>query len=324
MIELSVIIPTRNRADLLDATLESITKQTFPSDKFEIIVIDNGSTDNTAEICKKYQCCFPEFRYFYEPSPGLHVGRHKGAKESRSSILVYADDDIKATSSWLEGIMEAFQDTEIAMVGGNNLPLFIGTPPGWLDSLWKQIEPQANILWQLSLIDLGQEAHYINPFYIFGCNFSIRKETLISAGGFMPDCMPSHLMKYQGNGETHVSNYVAEHGLKAWFTPKATVYHTAPCARMTYHYVGFIRFRQGISDAFVLLRRRGYVKFSNLIKLYLLKLKRIFTPSKSVLDYYCNLRDIDGHIFLYKSALKDKSLMQWICRKDYWDAKVEE
>ena len=140
----------------------------------------------------------------------------------------------------------------------------------------------------------------------------------------MPDCMPLHLMKYQGYGETYVSNFVEEHGMKAYFTPKASVYHTVTCARMSYHHIGFIRFRQGISEAFLLLRRRGYVKFTNLIKLYLLKLKRICTPAKSLLDYYCNLKDIDGHIFLYKNALIDKNLIKWICRKNYLDAKIED
>ena len=75
---LSVIIPTRNRADFLQLALQSLQSQTLPADLFEVLVIDNGSTDNTEQIVASLQQQLGNVRYFFDPTPGLHVGRHLG------------------------------------------------------------------------------------------------------------------------------------------------------------------------------------------------------------------------------------------------------
>jgi len=120
MIQLSVIIPTRNRADLLLKTISSIEKQTFVQDLFEVIVCDNNSTDNTAQVANSFQNKFQNFKYIKTINPGLHVGRNKGFQEAKGDILVYADDDIEAFPKWLETIYEVFQNQEVMLVGGKN------------------------------------------------------------------------------------------------------------------------------------------------------------------------------------------------------------
>jgi glycosyltransferase involved in cell wall biosynthesis len=84
---ISVIIPTRNRAKYLSGTLESLTKQTYPVSLFEAIVVDNGSNDNTKEVCEIFSKQFQSLRYFYDDNPGLHVGRHLGMKLAKSDTL---------------------------------------------------------------------------------------------------------------------------------------------------------------------------------------------------------------------------------------------
>src|SRR5215216_4801701 len=101
---ISVIIPTYNRATLLRKALQSIVKQTLSKKEFEVIVIDNNSTDNTAEVVSQYAYNWNNLKYFHESSAGLHAARHRGLKESAGEILVFADDDIEALPSWLEGI----------------------------------------------------------------------------------------------------------------------------------------------------------------------------------------------------------------------------
>ena len=73
---LSVVIPTRNRANLLAAALESIADQDLAPDQFEVLVIDNGSSDRTKEVVDQMRSRLSNVRYFYESEPGLHVGRH--------------------------------------------------------------------------------------------------------------------------------------------------------------------------------------------------------------------------------------------------------
>src|SRR5512139_2803936 len=106
---LTVVIPTRNRSALLDRALASLVCQTLPQDHFEVIVVDNGSTDSTRSVCDAFAPRFVSFRYQYDARPGLHIGRNLGLKHARGEILVYGDDDIAAFPAWLEGIYEAFQ-----------------------------------------------------------------------------------------------------------------------------------------------------------------------------------------------------------------------
>jgi glycosyltransferase involved in cell wall biosynthesis len=254
MIFLSVIIPTRNRAKYLSAALESLTKQTYPVEQFEVLVVDNGSTDNTREVCFSFKNTIPNLRYFYEETPGLHVGRHLGMKMAKSEILAYADDDIEAFPTWLEGIAESFQDKEVVLVGGKNLPKFEAEPPDWILKMWEKNRDGNRILGFLSIMDLGEEIKTVNPCFLYGCNFSIRKTVLLEAGGFHPDAMPQELIRYRGDGESHVSRYILDKGYKATFHPKASIYHVVSSSRLTEEYFCRRAYNQGISDSYTQLR----------------------------------------------------------------------
>src|SRR5262245_59390976 len=108
MMDISIIIPTLNRARSLSKTLESIAEVISSVDTIEVIIVDNGSTDQTAKasqaIKEKYSQY--EWRYFYEPMPGLLSGRHRGAKEARGDIFAYLDDDVVLAPSWLDALKD--------------------------------------------------------------------------------------------------------------------------------------------------------------------------------------------------------------------------
>lgn len=180
----------------------------------------------------------------------MHVGRHLGLKMAESDILVYADDDIEAFPTWLEAIAESFQDSGVVLVGGKNLPKWESDPPDWILKMWEPDKNGNRILGYLSILDLGDEEKEISPFYVFGCNFSIRKRVLLEAGGFHPDGMPKELIIYRGDGETHVSRYIQAKGYKAFYNPKASIYHVIPRKRLTIEYLEYRAFIQGISDSF--------------------------------------------------------------------------
>src|SRR5829696_4271067 len=97
MRDISIVVPTRNRAGSLLQTLISIATVVDASrDAAEIIVVDNGSIDDTAGVCREVKQRFPKhnWRYFYDETPGLLTGRHLGARESEADILAYLDDDV--------------------------------------------------------------------------------------------------------------------------------------------------------------------------------------------------------------------------------------
>jgi len=263
MIFLSVIIPTRNRSKYLSGALESLAKQTYPLDKFEVLVIDNGSTDNTSEVSASFKSRIPQLRYFYEEKPGLHIGRHLGMKMAKSEILVYGDDDIEAFPTWLEAIAESFQDPHVVLVGGKNMPKFEIEPPDWIMEMWEKDRKGRRVLGYLSILDLGDEIREISPKHVFGCNFSIRKKNLLEAGGFHPDAMPQELIRYRGDGESHVSRYILEKSYKVLYHPKASLYHLVPASRMTEEYFCRRVYNQGISDSFSQIRDQYLQTFQN-------------------------------------------------------------
>ena len=191
MIYLSVIIPTRNRARYLAGVLETLTIQTYRSDFFEVIVIDNGSTDDTKKIVTLFNQRIKNLRYYYEETPGLHVGRNLGLEVSAGNILAYLDDDVTVHSSWASAITSRFgSDENIVLVGGPCLPHWEVTPPDWINDFviaknegWK--------LNQLSLIDLGPIPKFISALDVYGCNFSIRKDVLFEPVSYTHLTLPT-------------------------------------------------------------------------------------------------------------------------------------
>lgn len=252
---ISVILPTLNRAELLKSALDSFTRQILEAEQFEVLVIDNGSTDHTLEVVNSFSESLPNLSYYHEPEPGLHNGRHRGLKEAGGDFLVYADDDIEAFPTWLSSIAESFKSPDVVMVGGNNLPMFINEPPGWLQRMWDSSELEGGkAIPSLSVIELPGVMREFSPSYVWGCNFAIKKSVLLAAGGFNPDGMPKELIRFRGDGETHVSNYVANSKLKCLFHPGASVHHKVTPGRMTAGYFRQRGFNQGVSDSFTALR----------------------------------------------------------------------
>jgi glycosyltransferase involved in cell wall biosynthesis len=326
---LSVIIPTRNRVKLLKNAIASIVHQTYQQEKYEIIIIDNGSTDETKSIVESFQKSILNLKYIYEESPGLHIGRHLGLKYASGEILVYADDDIEAFPTWLEGISESFSNTNVVLVGGNISPHYENPPPDWIESLW-QTTPWGKVLGAFSILDFGDTIKEISPFYVFGCNFSIRKKILVDLGGFHPDGMPDSFLEFRGDGETAVSRAIYSKKYVTLFNPKASIYHFVPKSRMTFDYLYKRGYLQGISDSYTAVRKKGtynylhYIQF--LVKNYIKIIKKILhdlirnlstTPRDIYYQGY-----LAGYQYHQKRIIQNPNLLSWILMKDYYYSRI--
>jgi hypothetical protein len=138
--------------------------------------------------------------------------------------------------------------------------MFLQSPPKWLQSLWDRPTFRGyKSIPSLSVIEFTKPVTEISPYQIWGCNFAIRKDVLLKAGGFHPDGMPKELIRFRGDGETHVSRYVAESGMKCVFHPGASVYHKVTPERMTHAYFRQRGFNQGVSDSYTHLRQQDTV-----------------------------------------------------------------
>lgn len=326
---LSVVIPTRNRAPLLQKALDSLCAQTAPKDSFEVLVVDNGSTDGTRDVVDAYRSRLRELRYFYDPTPGLHVGRHRGLKEASGEVLVYADDDIRATPTWLQAIHECFTDPAVALVGGNNYPDFDGIPPTWLQRLW--LKPNRDFggqaITSLSVLKLEEGRRTVSPYFVWGCNFSIRRSVLLDAGGFHPDGMPEQHIRFRGDGETHVSEHIAAAGLTCMFDSAASVYHAVTPERMTFDYFVKRAFNQGVSDSFTALRRGADDASSSSSGGRLRAVARRARKAAARLLTDAQIRDLQsrmnagyrkGFEFHQKAYREDAEVRAWVHRPDYF------
>src|SRR5574340_52790 len=104
----SVIICTYNRADLLKESILSVQNQDFPSDQYEIIVVDNNSADDTKDVVTETAKDSPvRIIYVFEGKQGLSHARNTGINNSDGEIIVFTDDDVEAEKSWLRELVAA-------------------------------------------------------------------------------------------------------------------------------------------------------------------------------------------------------------------------
>jgi glycosyltransferase involved in cell wall biosynthesis len=324
---ISVIIPTRNRADLLAPCLASLCHQS-PQVDFELLIIDNGSSDTTQNVIKGYQSKIPNLTGIFAPEPGLHTGRHAGMNAAKGELLVFADDDIEALSTWLSSIDEAFKNPAVAMVGGNNYPMFLESPPKWLEALWNRPTFSGHkSIPSLSVIEFTKPVTEISPYQIWGCNFAIRKHVLLKAGGFHPDAMPNELIRFRGDGETHVSRYVAESGMKCAFHPGASVYHKVTPERMSHAYFRRRGFNQGVSDSYTQLRQQDTTSSMpprrNLLKRtmsYALRKTQSLLDSAEVKQAHQELMlgHKEGYAYHQAAYRDDPEVREWVHRPTYF------
>lgn len=329
---ISVIIPTRNRAKCLSLALESLVKQDLSSGEFEVLVVDNGSADETRETCTQYSQCFPQFQYLEAPLPGLHEGRHAGLKASSAPLLCFADDDIEAFPSWLSSVAEAFERGDVGLVGGKNLPKWESPPPHWLWEKWFTSFTQwGKSLGALSILDFGDKVQEIDPYYVFGCNFSIRKDLLLKARGFHPDGMPQDLVAFRGDGESYVSGFVKQSGFKTLYHPGASVYHQVPKDRMSVDYFQRRAFNQGVSDSYRMVRELGGVLESKESPRWRRFVEKFVSNNLLRRDVYqlsqdLHMSEVDrgvknsyqaGFNFHQETCRREPRVLSWVLRESY-------
>jgi glucosyl-dolichyl phosphate glucuronosyltransferase len=333
MNDISIIIPTCNRAGALLRILPSIATAVVASkNRVEIIVVDNGSIDDTAGVCGEIKDRFPNYnwRYLYDDTPGLLTGRHLGAREARGEILAFLDDDVLLAPSWLEAMDDAFRDPEVMLAGGPVWPHYEAEPPSWLAGMWIEFEAGVRVLGELSLVDLGASTKEVDPLYVPGGNCAIRKAAFQACGGFHPDSMPKPLQRYQGDGEVGLALKMAARGLKALYHPGAAVKHVIPASRLTHQSCEQKGFFQGVSDSYTEIRRNGFLptrtkSWKDHVRPIKWKLERerlLRNTTAENLRFLVARARFAGHWFHEDEVRKDPKLLAWVLKSDYFDYRL--
>lgn len=233
MVRVSVIIATYNRVDLLYKALDSILLQKLKKDvSFEILVIDNASSDETAQMIRAISDLSKvHVRYIHESKRGKGFALNRGIREAQGDILIFTDDDIVADSRWLANMVECFETYQCDCVGGRVLPDYPPQAPQWI------IENSKLLVGPIVSYDYGEETKvYQNKvmFEFLGANFAFKKSVFNELGEFLTDIGPGKTMMGE---DTEMVSRLLKEGKKLYYCGEALVWHPVDPKRMTLKYI---------------------------------------------------------------------------------------
>jgi len=223
---LTVAICTYNRAELLQQTLTGLARQTFPADQFEVLVIDNNSTDRTPQVVAEFAGARTAPRHVVETQQGLDHARNRAIAEARGEIVVFADDDILMEPDWLAQLAAPFAADSagrIGAVGGEVIPVFPDGLPIWVAE------------WHSPLAFRPDAGPLPSPQSPMGANMAFPAWIFKKLGSFHTALDRSGQNLF-GGGDTDMIRRVRAGGFEVWFAPAAVVRHQLPASRTTFRY----------------------------------------------------------------------------------------
>lgn len=261
---ISVVVCTYNRSHILPICLQSLVYQKIDKSLYEVIVVDNNSTDETYEIASDFAKRYDNFTVVIEKAQGKSYALNAGIDASKGRYVAFIDDDAKAFPDWLERIMDAFNTVspEPAAVGGKISPWYEQTPPSWFTD-------------DLEIRTWGEERGFLKPpraqHGFSGSNMSIPRKVLKECGGFLPDVGPVG-DKFAIGEEITLYNRIYEKHPWFWYDPAIRVEHFVPIFKMTVGYRIKRAYLGGVSMVFL----QKKISISVIIKTFLFVIIKVF------------------------------------------------
>jgi glycosyltransferase involved in cell wall biosynthesis len=238
-VSISVVISTYNRASSLDLALESLATQNGPL-PFEVILVDNNSTDQTQQIARKWSTDSRLLlKSIVEERQGISYARNTGIDAASGQIVAFLDDDAIAAEVWLESILDSFQSHDAQCVGGRVDPIWETPRPTWLHD---------RLLFAVSVVDHGNSPRELVSAYPLGCNFAVLRCTLKELGGFQPALGRIRGQLLSGE-ELEFFQRLQKRGGRIYYNPRMLVRHLVPSTRASKPYLRRRRYWDGRSTA---------------------------------------------------------------------------
>lgn len=210
----SVIIPTRNRRTLLARCLGSLQAQQYPSDRWEIVVVEDGSSEGHDAVESLRHKFRVPLEYVRIPHSGLAAARNVGLEKVKGNIVAYIDDDALAAPEWLATIVKTLSTAGVGGVGGRVSSDYPET------SLQATLSPAGDLIWTGSNCEIPQPQ---DVEYIPGGNMAFHRSVLVAAGAF--DRSYSRWGVWRE--ETDACVRVRRHGYRLLFDSKMKIHHRA-------------------------------------------------------------------------------------------------
>jgi glycosyltransferase involved in cell wall biosynthesis len=188
---LSVVICTRNGADKLSTPLDSLEHQTVSDSEFEVIVVDDGSTDQTSAVAERHGVRVVRLA----DNAGVGAARNAGVSAALAPLVAFTDDDCEAAPTWIAELVAAFEDPRVDAVGGRVIP---EAPSGFTREFLRANNPlvplESRVLESRKPGDrlrrylrrglMGNSEPATVVYSVVGANMAFRRHVVIDAGGF--------------------------------------------------------------------------------------------------------------------------------------------
>ncbi|MBR5853271.1 MAG: glycosyltransferase family 2 protein [Alistipes sp.] len=243
MIRLSLVIATYNRAEQLMVTLDSVARQTLSADRWECIVVDNNSKDDTRQRVEAFSVEHPQLNIVYhlERNQGLSHARNAGIAKAQGDIIAFVDDDERIVPEFVEAYVELFDSKADAMSAGGKIVAEYPTGcPEWMSRYTEQ--PIANPM------DFGSEVKLFPKRRIpGGGNMAMRRSVFEGVGVFNPNLGRTG-GRLIGGEESELFERMAERGMACYYVPRAVMYHIIPESKLQPDYFERLSYNTGISQ----------------------------------------------------------------------------
>jgi glycosyltransferase involved in cell wall biosynthesis len=244
--DVSVVLPTYNRSANLRRTLASVLGQHTTTRRYEVVVVDNNSTDDTRAEVENAIARGAAVRYVLERNQGVSYARNAGVASARAPLVAFVDDDVCVDADWIETICRTFEQyPEIDCIGGKVLPIWEGQPPLWLTrDHWAPV----------ALLDFGDTTRSINAgnrMCLLTANLACRREVFERVGLFGTELQRVH----DGIGSMEDHEWLLRFwaaGRQAMYVPELSAFTDVPLRRMTLDY--HRRWHSGHGHYFALVR----------------------------------------------------------------------
>jgi glycosyltransferase involved in cell wall biosynthesis len=241
VITLTVAVCTRNRLPRLKECLGSLANLFGIPERFDVLVVDNGSTDATGEFLAEWQQDGPGRTAIVEPLPGLSRARNAALRRSSSDVVLFVDDDALVPTAWAIAHAQEYElDEKVGVAGG---PIGLRWPAGcptWIGPNVRQF---------FGALDHGDERiRFPTVHGPYGTNMSVRREAALAVGGFDPRLgrVGRNLMSAE---EPELTRRLREAGWGAAYAPAAAIVHQISAERISRRWLLRRAWAQGVSSA---------------------------------------------------------------------------
>lgn len=270
-VAISVIICSYNRANYIVQALKSLSAQSLPKSTFEVIVVDNNSTDATATVCSAYMKENTGLNAYYltETQQGSSFARNTGAKHAQGELLVFMDDDALAHEDFLERILAFFEAyPEAGGLGGRIIPLYIPQEPTWMSHYVSSLVGNFNYSDVLTVFSEDK--------YPLESNMAVKKSAFDTIGGFNEN-LPGVKGTLRIGGEGKDFFYrLKKLGKPVFYDPTVQVQHVVETSKLTRVYMYRVASGIGRGER-VRIKGKGKIGFILKITEYLYKLGASFS-----------------------------------------------